>query len=93
MRLYLFFSPENKSEIILLYFHSNYEDIGNSSSLIKLICKFLNINVLAVEYPNYGIYKSKNSANAETILSDADIVFKFVNEVQNINENNIILIL
>ena len=87
----LFFSPENKSDVILLYFHSNYEDIGNSSSFLKLICKILNINALAVEYPNYGIYKSKNSANAESILNDADIVFKFINEVQNINESNIIL--
>ena len=87
----LFFSPENKSDIILLYFHSNYEDIGNSSSLLKLLCKYLNINVLAVEYPNYGIYSSKNATNAESILNDAEIVFKFINEVQDINENNIIL--
>ena len=87
----LFFTPENKSDIILLYFHSNYEDIGNSASLLKLICKLCNINVLSVEYPNYGIYSSKNSANAESILSDADTVFKFINEVQNINENNIII--
>ena len=87
----LFFPSENKSDSILLYFHSNYEDIGNSASLLKLICKFLNINTLAIEYPNYGIYSSKNSANAETILSDADTVFKFINEVQNINEDNIIL--
>ena len=87
----LFYSPEKKSDIILIYFHSNYEDIGNSSSLLKLMCKFLNLNILAVEYPNYGIYTSKNSANAENILSDAETVFKFINEVQNINENNIIL--
>jgi len=87
----LFFSPENKSDMILLYFHSNYEDIGNSASLLKLICRYLSINVLAIEYPNYGIYSSKNSANAEAILSDADAVFKFINEVQNINESNIIL--
>ena len=87
----LFFKAENKSDIILLYFHSNYEDIGNSASLLKLICKLCNINVLSVEYPNYGIYSSKNSANAESILSDADTVFKFINEVQNINENNIII--
>lgn len=87
----LFYSPEKKSDIILLYFHSNYEDIGNSASLLKLMCKYLNINILAVEYPNYGIYGSKNSANAETILSDAETIFKFINEVQNINENNIIL--
>ena len=72
----LFFTPENKSDIILLYFHSNYEDIGNSASLLKLICKLCNIN---------------DSANAESILSDADTVFKFINEVQNINENNIII--
>ena len=87
----LFYSPEKQSDIVLLYFHSNYEDIGNSASLLKLMCKYLNINILAVEYPNYGIYSSKNSANAETILSDAETIFKFINEVQNINENNIIL--
>ena len=87
----LFYSPEKKSDLIMLYFHSNYEDIGNSASLLKLMCKFLNINILAVEYPNYGIYTSENSANAETILSDAETIFKFINEVQNINENNIIL--
>ena len=87
----LFYSPEKKSDMILLYFHSNYEDIGNSASLLKLICKHLCINVLAVEYPNYGIYSSKDSANAEMILSDAETVFKFINEVQNINESNIIL--
>ena len=87
----LFYSSEKKSDIILLYFHSNYEDIGNSSSLLKLICKYLSINILAVEYPNYGIYSSVNSANAESILSDAETVFKFINEVENIDENNIIL--
>ena len=87
----LFYSPEKKSDMIILYFHSNYEDIGNSSSLLKLICKYLSINILAVEYPNYGIYKSKDSANAEVILSDAETVYKFINEVQNINESNIIL--
>ena len=87
----LFYSPEKKSDLIMLYFHSNYEDIGNSASLLKLMCKFLNINILAIEYPNYGIYESENSANAETILSDAETIFKFINEVQNINESNIIL--
>ena len=87
----LYYPSEKKSDLILLYFHSNYEDIGNSASLLKLMCKYLSINILAVEYPNYGIYSSKNSANAENILSDAETVFKFINEVQNINENNIIL--
>ena len=87
----LFYPSEKKSDFILLYFHSNYEDIGNSASLLKLMCKYLNMNILAVEYPNYGIYSSKNSANAESILNDAETVFKFINEVQNINENNIIL--
>ena len=87
----LFFPSEKKSDLIILYFHSNYEDIGNSSSLLKLMCKYLNINVLAVEYPNYGIYSSQSPANAENILNDAETVFKFINEIQNVNESNIIL--
>ena len=87
----LFYSSNIPTEKIMLYFHSNYEDIGNSAPLLNLMSRILNINILAVEYPNYGIYKSKNDATAETILKDAETVFKFINEVQGINENNIIL--
>ena len=87
----LFYKSETANEKIILYFHSNYEDIGNSAPLLNLMSKCLNINILAVEYPNYGIYKSKSDATAETILADAETVFKFINEVKDINENNIII--
>jgi pimeloyl-ACP methyl ester carboxylesterase len=87
----LFYPAAKKTDIILIYFHSNYEDIGNASPLLKIICKYLNINVLAIEYPNYGIYSSNNPTNAENILNDAEIIFKFINEVQSIEESDIIL--
>ena len=35
------------------------------------------MHVIAVEYPGYGIYTG-DSANADKIVSDADIVYKFL---------------
>lgn len=85
------FYKVQESDKIMIYFHSNYEDIGNSSSLISLISKILKINVLAVEYPGYGIYHSQDQANAERIENDAETVFKFINEILGIPETNIII--
>jgi len=41
----------------LIYFHANGEDLGSSYELLNIIREKLQINVLAPEYPGYGIYK------------------------------------
>lgn len=87
----LFLKSSTPTDKLMIYFHSNYEDIGNTYTFCNKISASLNMNVLAVEYPNYGLYKSASSLNAETINNDAEVIFKFINEVENIKESNIII--
>ena len=87
----LFLKSKVPSEKILIYFHSNYKDLGNTFPLCSTISKNLNINVLSVEYPGYGVYKTQTLSTADEITNDSEIIFKFINEVESIKTNNIIL--
>jgi len=81
-----------KSDKILIYFHANYEDLGNCHNLLTNIAQYNRINVLAVEYPGYGIYDFGNrNCSSEEILQDAEIVYNFLNSILKIKEENIIL--
>ena len=44
------------SSKILIYFHANAEDIVLSNELMDFMRSLLRINVIAVEYPGYGLY-------------------------------------
>jgi len=46
----------------MIYFHANAEDIGLSYSIMLEFSIRLNVNVLIVEYPGYGIYKGNPNA-------------------------------
>lgn len=50
----------------MIYFHANAEDIVLSNELLDYIRSLLKINIIAVEYPGYGIYTEtlqKRAAN------------------------------
>jgi len=85
--LYLPF--DQGSSKILIYFHGNAEDIGLATELLDYIRTLLRVHVLAMEYPGYGIYNGKPSANK--ILRDANKVYKYLTKVQKIPESSIIL--
>ena len=44
------------SSKLLIYFHANAEDIGLAYPMLDCIRQWARINVLAPEYPGYGIY-------------------------------------
>jgi len=46
----------------MLYFHGNAEDLAVSEPQVQAIASYLNINVLAMEYPGYGLYDNNGSA-------------------------------
>ena len=48
-------------------------------------------SVLAVEYPGYGIYRTE-TADAETLMINAQLVIQYLIEVQKYSEKDIILI-
>jgi hypothetical protein len=87
----LYISSPSFSNKILLYFHANYEDLGYTHQICNSISKSMKINVLSVEYPGYGIYKTKEKCSSEEIIKDSDIVYKFLTEIMNIEESNILL--
>ncbi|KAL4496424.1 hypothetical protein ABPG72_014654 [Tetrahymena utriculariae] len=60
---------EESSDIYFLFFHGNAEDLGSSMQFLKILRESLRANIIAVEYPGYGIYSKKVSA--EQIKQDA----------------------
>lgn len=51
----------------------------------------LDLNILAVEYPSYGVYEDPEGPSEEKILRDADLVYNFVQDVAKIKEEDIII--
>ena len=44
------------SSKLMIYFHANAEDIVLCNELLDYIRALLKVNIIAVEYPSYGIY-------------------------------------
>ena len=44
------------SSKVLIYYHANAEDIVLCNELLDYIRALLKINIIAIEYPGYGIY-------------------------------------
>ena len=81
-----------KCDKLLIYFHANYEDLGNCYNLVTSICQFNRINVLAIEFPGYGIYDyGRRECSSEEILKDAEIIYNFLTSVIRIKEENLIV--
>lgn len=68
----------SRSRQLILYFHGNGEDLGTSYALCDHLRTALDINVLGVEYPNYGAYQDPEGPSEEKILKDAELVYHFV---------------
>lgn len=81
-----------KCDKLIIYFHANYEDLGNCYNLVTSISQFNRINVLAVEFPGYGVYDfGSRECSSDEILKDAEIIYDFISSVLRIKEENIIV--
>jgi hypothetical protein len=83
--------PSSQSKKLILYFHANYEDLGQTKPIIKRISENLKVNVLSVEFPNYGLYKTAEETKAEDIIKDSEILINFLTNVMKISLDNIIV--
>mmetsp|Transcript_902 Transcript_902/g.2164 ORF Transcript_902/g.2164 Transcript_902/m.2164 type:complete len:369 (+) Transcript_902:180-1286(+) len=72
----LLLSPN--ARYLVLYFHSNGEDIGLCYSFARSLSTLLEVHVLLVEYPGYGICPGTASENS--LLKAAHAAFRFVSE-------------
>lgn len=75
------------SSKLLLYFHGNAEDIGLAYDLCSQLRYHLKVHVLIVEYPGYGLYAAK--ASAETICEDAEVLINYLTTIMEWKVENL----
>jgi hypothetical protein len=75
---------QSGSSKLIIFFHGNAEDLGISYEMLDHLRGALKINIIAVEYPGYGIYKEAELGNPneggpteDKIFSDAKLVYQF----------------
>lgn len=61
------------SSKLLIYFHANAEDIGRCYEMLDRIRSTIRINVLAPEYPGYGIYTKSMKVAAAAMGSSSKL--------------------
>ena len=66
------------SNKLIIFFHGNAEDLGISYEMLDHLRTALKINVMAVEYPGYGVYEDPDGPTEEKIYRDAELVYNFV---------------
>jgi len=67
---------------LIIYFHSNAEDLGRCYTFCSLLRYQFQVHVLAVEYPGYGLCPG-GQASEESALENAGVAFRFVREALN----------
>ena len=80
------------SSKLIIFFHGNAEDLGISYEMLDHMRTALRINIMAVEYPNYGIYEDPEGPSEEKIYRDAELVYNFVQQMSDLREKDIILL-
>ena len=80
------------SNKLIIFFHGNAEDLGISYEMLDHLRTALKINVMAVEYPGYGVYEDSEGPSEEKIFRDADIVYNFVQAMTLLKQKDIILL-
>jgi abhydrolase domain-containing protein 17 len=64
---------------IIVYFHGNAEDVSSSYDFSLKMSLILRCNVLAMEYPGYGLYQQEQ-ASAEKIQENSKIVIEYLTQ-------------
>ena len=86
----LYLPHEEGGNKIVLYFHGNAEDIGLAFDLLYLFGQRMEMHVLAIEYPGYGLYKTSKPAE-DKIKEDSEIIYDYLTKCIGIKESDIIL--
>lgn len=71
------------SSNLLIYFHANAEDIGLTVNFLTRLKEFLSVDIIAIEYPGYGVYEGVSSE--VSINKDALTVFDHITHVLKID--------
>ena len=86
----LFLPCEEGGNKVVLYFHGNAEDIGLAFDLLYMFGAEMQMHVIAVEYPGYGLYKTSKPDEAK-MKDDADAIYDYLTQVVGVKESDVIL--
>jgi hypothetical protein len=59
----------------ILYFHANACDIGSMAAELRDLSMIVNCNILAVEYPGYGVFRGSISAEGINQAAEHSVEF------------------
>mmetsp|Transcript_37491 Transcript_37491/g.67815 ORF Transcript_37491/g.67815 Transcript_37491/m.67815 type:complete len:396 (-) Transcript_37491:154-1341(-) len=78
------------AKCLILYFHSNFEDIGRAYLFCRGVRDRLQAHVLIVEYPSYGICPG-DQCDEHLVLDCARLALRFVKDVLRCPRSSIVL--
>jgi len=82
--------PAPKAATVILFFHANAEDLGMSFAVLKHMRDQFKVNVLAVEYPGYGLLHHMLPSE-DGVYEVALTAFRFLVDEVNVRYSQIIL--
>lgn len=82
--------PAPKAATVILFFHANAEDLGMSFAVLKHMRDQFKVNVLAVEYPGYGLLHHMMPSE-DGVYEVALTAFRFLVDEVNVRYSQIIL--
>jgi pimeloyl-ACP methyl ester carboxylesterase len=82
--------PAPKAATVILFFHANAEDLGMSFAVLKHMRDQFKVNVLAVEYPGYGLLHHMTPSE-DGVYEVALTAFRFLVDEVNVRYQQIIL--
>lgn len=74
---------------LVLYFHRNGEDIGQNHGFAAGVSRVLEVHVMLIEFPGYGIFPGESSE--EALYGAAVSAYRFVLETMNWPASDIIV--
>lgn len=82
--------PAPKAAMVILFFHANAEDLGMSFFMLKHMRDQFKVNVLAVEYPGYGLLQHLEPSE-DAVYEVALTAFRFLVDEINVRYSQLIL--
>lgn len=82
--------PAPKAATVILFFHANAEDLGMSFAVLKHMRDQFKVNVLAVEYPGYGLLHGMMPSE-QGVYEVALTTFRFLVDEIGVRYSQIIL--
>lgn len=84
------FLPFQHARFLMMFFHANAEDLGLVYNFCTVLRDMFQVNVLAVEYPGYGI--CPGTPTEAGIIANAESAMEFATETLNVAHNDILIL-